>query len=403
MPANRTSEFLTLQGRPEGSGGGWGDRRAPTPKHKPLTFQGRTYATQKAYNDAVSQWKMNRMRQGYWIGEDMGLIGLGGDLYQFKPRFRNMSPAWKKNIIARVQNPRLSSYMRYQTKRTYLMGVGPESLGQTLEKFRMKRAFKAVAKVAKKVTKTVVKVAKKVPAAAKVGGATLFSMTAGMVSPEMAGQTSRMFGLSPGQQKSVGLASKIGGGLLMAGAAFVGGGSVMGAMGKGASGGLSNFLGSGMGKGLLQKGGSALIKDKAKGMLFKVAQDKLGNLVAQQFSRSQVTQEEWDSTPDDTPIPMPPMENEGQAAPFVAGSGSLMPGGQEAQPFQYGQTRAMQTYSPPNMGEDNTTPMVEAQRDEADMRSLIAMRQANPEADMSTFVSLRGIIERGKKRIRRSA
>jgi len=151
----------------------------------------------------------------------------------------------------------------------------------------------------------------------------------------------QVFGLKGNQMKMFDIAAKIGRQVAVSVGTMVGGPAIAGSLGK-AGGPLTKYLASAGGKSFLGSGamgklGSVLIKDQAKGLLMKVVKDSGGKLVGNLMNRSQIPPEQYDALPDATPIPTLIEQENIEQPSYVAGSGSMNPGGGIAYPQQRGE------------------------------------------------------------------
>ena len=187
----------------------------------------------------------------------------------------------------------------------------------------------------------------------------------------------KMFGLKGNEIKAFDAATKVVKIATIATVAVVGGGAIMGAMGPMAGTGLSGFLAKkGASDLLLKQGAGILVKDSAKGGIWKIigqkaasfAGSKMGEsllkgaaqaagsqLVGAFVPKSQIPAEAYANLPDNTPFPMPAGSPGSQVEmpSRVAGSSSMAPGGESYPPEQFGEEKPYDQGALVAQAEDN--------------------------------------------------
>jgi hypothetical protein len=226
-----------------------------------------------------------------------------------------------------------------------LEGV-PYDYDESLDGFfgRLKQAFtppRAVRRAVAKVATTVAKAA--VDASHFARKATAYTPFGFMASSFMPASVRKdVFMLSDKENKWFEIGAKVSRGMAavgaVAGLAVAAGPAVfasMGTTGTAMSGAAST---PGM-SGILSSGGAMLFKSVASGLLYKLTQNKSGEQQMESFPIDSIPGAA--SLPNEQGVPVHPNFNtEGSVfAPYVAGSGSLRPGGEEAIPRRAGEPR----------------------------------------------------------------
>lgn len=146
----------------------------------------------------------------------------------------------------------------------------------------------------------------------------------------------KLFGLQGKEMKLFDLAAKVGRMATASVVSIAGGPAIMGSMSKLGASGLSKYLASAAGKGFLKnKAMSLVMKDLGGNSVWKIAKDAGGKLVASKLARSTVPAEDYAQLPNNQPIASGPIEP--PMPPTVAGSGGMMPGGEDGMPARLGQ------------------------------------------------------------------
>jgi hypothetical protein len=215
---------------------------------------------------------------------------------------------------------------------------------------RLKQAFTPPRAVRRAISKSATAFAKAVVDSAKFARKAVPYTPFGFVAATWmtADQRKKAFGMSDKENKYYEIATKVNRGMAITAAvvatAIVAGPAVLSAMGPSGSimggaastgtAGTAGAAGTGW-MGLLSSGGGMLLN--AGQMVYKLTQKPSGEQQLDSYNTSAIPGAE--SLPLNTPVPVFPHSEGSVFAPYVAGSGSLRPGGEEAIPRRVGELR----------------------------------------------------------------